>query len=201
MRRARDQGWRWFARDRVALACALVVLVGGAVAIGVGSAHDHAQVAQSQATVAQVVTERNVVAARSLTLAGQVKQACSRGGTTAAELGVACQQAAQVVATPVPGPRGTQGPAGPRGEPGTAGAAGPPGQTGPAGPQGPAGPPGQDGKPGRNGVPPVDWTISNADGSTTTCTRVHDFRPAQPRYTCATTNTAPTTAAPPTAGG
>lgn len=198
MRRAPSQGRRWHALDRTALGCALIVLVGGAVAIGIGSARDHAQVAQSQATVAQVVTERNVVAARSLTLAEQVKQACGRGGAAAVELGMACQQAAQVVATPVPGPRGITGPAGPRGEPGPTG---PAGQTGSAGPVGPQGPPGNDGKPGHNGVPPVDWTISNADGSTTTCTRVRDFRPAQPRYTCATANTPPATTVPPTAGG
>ena len=105
------------------------------------------------------------------------------------------------------GPAGSAGPPGPSGPPGGSGPSGPPGapgtgEPGPAGPQGPEGaqglsgaqgPPGPagadgaagaDGRPGADGQPPAGWTTTYPDGSSDVCTRVPDFNPATPQYTC-----------------
>lgn len=182
----------WIRRDRSAQIAAVVMLGAGTVVTCVTLNQDrHDRDVAASATVAQVVHERDVATTRALSLAEQVRTACLAGGSTAAELGNACQQASLVVATPGPrGLAGMPGPPGATGPPGITGPTGPPGRDGkdgPAGPQGPA---------GRPGAPPVDWTISNADGSTTICQRVHDFRPVQPRYSCATSNTAPVSVTP-----
>lgn len=96
----------------------------------------------------------NDSAQQATSLAQQVAQACARGGDVAAQLGPACQQAAQVQSA-IPGPQGLSGPPGP---PGPKGDKGDPGAsvTGPPGPPGPAGsavtgPAGADGKPGTDG--------------------------------------------------
>jgi hypothetical protein len=176
----------WIVRDRSAQVAALIMLVIGGLVTVVGmSQQRQQQAADNGVTVAQVVHERDTAVATSVDLAQQVQAACLAGEQTAAELGNVCHTADQVAAAPIPGPRGT---------PGMPGPAGPPGAPGVVGPAGAAGPPGKDGKDGRNGAPPVDWTVSNSDGSTTTCTRVRNFQPAQPRYACATTNNAPTSA-------
>ncbi|HEY3482522.1 MAG TPA: hypothetical protein VGL02_26830 [Streptomyces sp.] len=76
--------------------------------------------------------------------------------------------------------------------------------------RGPAGARGQDGQTptcvsepsecrGADGQPPAGWTTTYPDGSTGTCTRVSDFDPANPRYTC--TRSAPPTNNPPPLGG
>jgi hypothetical protein len=159
------------------------MLVAGAFVTGTEITQGRHQLeATSSVKVAQAVRERDVMAARSVSLAEEVQAACMTGGQAAAELNRACTKAAQVVATPIPGPRGTPGGQGPPGVTGP---------QGPIGPEGPQGPVGADGKDGRNGAPPVDWTVSNSDGSTTLCTRVPAFRPAAPRYTCATSSAAP----------
>jgi hypothetical protein len=182
----------WVVRDRSAQVAALVMLVVGGLVTVVGmSQQRQQQAADNGVTIAQVVHERDTAVATSVSLAQQVQAACLAGEQTTAELGTVCHAADQVAATPIPGPRGI---------PGAAGPTGPPGAVGPPGPTGPAGQDGKDGKDGRNGAPPVDWTVSNSNGSTTTCTRVHDFRPAQPRYTCTTVNNAPTPAPTTSAG-
>jgi hypothetical protein len=96
-----------------------------------------------------------------------------------------------------PGPSGPSGPPGPSGasgepgmngvgiagapgSPGAPGASGAAGQAGPPGSPGPAGSPGKD---GTNGQPPYSWTF-NYGGNDYTCTRVSDFDPQNPRYTC-----------------
>jgi hypothetical protein len=179
----------WVVRDRSAQIAALIMLViGGLVTVLAISQQQQQQAADNGVTVAQVAHERDTAVATSINLAQQVQAACAAGEQVAAELSTACHAADQVAATPIPGPRGVPG------APGPAGPAGTPGAPGTVGPPGPTGPAGKDGKDGRNGSPPVDWTVSNSDGSTTTCTRVHDFRPAQPRYTCVTADKAPTPA-------
>lgn len=169
-----------------------MLVIGGLVtALGM-SQQQQQQAADNNVTVARVVHERDTAVATSVGLAQQVQAACTAGEQTAAELGTVCHTADQVAATPIPGPRGVPGapgPTGPAGAPGAPGTVGPPGSTGPSG---------RDGRDGRNGAPPVDWTVSNSDGSATTCTRVHDFQPAQPRYTCVTANKAPTPTSAPT---
>ncbi|HEV2778537.1 MAG TPA: hypothetical protein VGX25_03980 [Actinophytocola sp.] len=113
-------------------------------------------------------TDEKTVAQRDAkSLADQVAEACAKGGSTALELGAACQKAAEVQ-TAIPGPpgepgqAGASGPAGPRGAPGPPGPIGPkgdPGERGPPGapgtdgPAGPAGPPGEAGPPGPQGEP------------------------------------------------
>jgi len=94
-----------------------------------------------------------------------------------------------------PGPSGASGGRGAAGKSGTAGASGrdgaqgpqgPPGPTGVAGPPGPSGAAGQDGQDGRDGQdgqPPTSWTFS-VGTQQWTCTRVGDFDPAAPRYSC-----------------
>lgn len=111
-----------------------------------------------------------------------------------------------------PGSSGQPGPAGPEGAPGPSGAPGSPGPvstvpgptgapgvrgadstvSGPPGVPGPSGAPGKDGAAGAPGVsgqngaagqPPVSWTFTS--GKTTyTCSRVPNFDPANPQYTC-----------------
>jgi hypothetical protein len=173
----------WVIRDRSAQVAVLIMLiVGGLVTVVEISQQRQQQATDNGVTVAQVARERDTAVATSVGLAQQVQAACLAGEQPAAELGNVCYTADQVAAVPIPGPRGTPGMPGPAGTPGAPGTVGPPGPTGPAG------------KDGRNGAPPVSWTVSNSDGSTTTCTQVHDFRPSQPRYTCATANDAPTPA-------
>lgn len=175
----------WVVRDRSAQVAALIMLViGGLVTVVMMSQQHQQQTADNGVIVAQVVHERDTAVATSVGLAQQVQAACLAGERAATELGNACHAADQVAATPIPGPRGTPGPAGPPGAPGAPGTVGPPGPTGPAG------------KDGRNGAPPVDWTVSNSDGSATLCTRVRNFSPTSPRYTCATTQVAPTSTTP-----
>jgi hypothetical protein len=140
-----------------------------------------------------------------------VRQACSAGGTTATELASACESANQVVATPIPGPRGIPGTPGSVGPRGPAGPAGPPGLNGKDGAPGVNGTPGKPGTDGRDGAPPAGWVVSNADGSAIACTRVANFHPTAPRYICGDpaaaprpktrTAPAPTTSAAPTPGG
>lgn len=185
----------WLVRDRTAQVAVVIMLVLGTGATLSEIRKDHQERDHAaNITVAQVVRERDVATAERLSLAEEVRAACTAGGPAAAELNGTCQRAEQVVATPIAGPRGVPGAPG---EPGAAGPAGPQGARGEVGPPGPVGQNGKDGKDGRVGQPPVSWTVSNPDGSTTTCVRVADFRPAQPRYTC--TSNAPAPAAPPAA--
>lgn len=89
--------------------------------------------------------------------------------------------------TPSPGPTG---PAGPSGAPGADSTI--PGPTGPPGPAGQdaTGAPGQDGTDGQDGSPPAEWTYTDEDGNEHRCTRVDDFDPDNPRYSCTQTSTA-----------
>jgi hypothetical protein len=108
-----------------------------------------------------------------------------------------------------PGARGAHGPSGApeaAGADGQNGAQGPQGVPGPSGPPGPSGAAGkdgtngQDGRDGTNGQdgqPPVSWTFT--DGvQTWTCTRVDDFDPAAPSYSCSPQPIIPTDTESPT---
>lgn len=78
----------------VALVLALVALGGVAwLVYGQVDARDEANTATS---------ERDRAAGAAKSLADQVADACAKGGPAAAELGRACEQAAQVQATPAP---------------------------------------------------------------------------------------------------
>ncbi|GAB3154307.1 hypothetical protein GCM10027258_57970 [Amycolatopsis stemonae] len=78
----------------VALVLALVALGGvGWLVYGQVDARDAASTA---------TTERDQAAGAAKSLADQVADACAKGGPAAAELGRACEQAAQVQATPAP---------------------------------------------------------------------------------------------------
>lgn len=122
-----------------------------------------------------------------LTLAEQVRQACSRGGETARQLGPACADASAVVSAPPP--QGLRGPRGPAGVSGIS-IQGPPGRVGkrgPSGPPGPSGVDGADGAVGTAGTPgqaPAAWTFTAPDGTAYTCTRAESFDPDAPHYEC-----------------
>lgn len=122
-------------------------------------------------------------------LADQVAEACAKGGTTAAELGAACQKAAEVQREPAPtpprdgepGPRGPQGPSGFDGSPGSTGPTGPPGPPGAEGPAGPAGAAGAAGEPGPPGAQgePGPQGPAGADGAPgPACPPGYEPRPA-----------------------
>jgi Collagen triple helix repeat (20 copies) len=184
----------WLRKDRPAQVAAVLMLGLGAFAtVHDVSSDKHAQEAQASQVVAEVVTEKNVVAQRGLSLAEQVRAACLAGGASFAELQRqgACGAADRVVASPGVGPRGApglSGAPGAQGSPGPAGSVGKDGTSGPVGPPGIDGKNGKDGKDGKNGTdgqPPSSWVIVNSDGSTIVCSRVKDFNPAAPRYTCA----------------
>ena len=183
----------WITRDRPAQVAVMVMLVLGAGATLSGIRQDqHDRDQATSITVSTVARERDVAVADQRSLAEEVHAACTAGGAAAAGLSGACQRAAQVVTNPIPGLRGIPGKTGPTGPQGERG------ERGEVGPPGPAGQVGQDGKDGRNGAPPVEWSISNSDHSTTTCVRVRDFRPAQPRYTCTTSSPPQPVQPPPT---
>lgn len=133
--------------------------------------------------------DANTAAQEATSLAGQVADACARGGDIAAQLGPACQQATRVQQAS-PGPPGAEGPPGPpgqkgdKGEPGV-GATGPPGPpgpaiTGPPGPPGPAitGPPGADGKDGVDGKDGKDGADGNDGAPGPACPDGYEQRPA-----------------------
>lgn len=182
-------------QDTPARVIGLLVLVAIAILIPIKTT------AKDQ-TVERVVTERDVVAAAALPLADQVRRACEAGGLGSSELRVqgACSNATHVTTLTKsivgpqgpqglpgpPGPEGTPGPPGPTGPPGES-VTGPPGPTGEQGPQGDKGDKGPQGADGTDGQPPAGWLITNADGSTTACSRAEHFDPTAPRYTCATT--------------
>lgn len=88
-------------------------------------------------------------------LAGQVAEACSKGGDVARQLGPLCEKANQLKDTPVPsaGPAGVQGLTGPEGSTGATGQTGP---SGPSGSPGADGTPGPIGEPGQAGTPGQD---------------------------------------------
>jgi hypothetical protein len=175
----------WITKDRTARWATLLMLTLGAAATisGVRSDTDAQQV-----TISRVVTERDATAAQGLSLAEQVRAACANGGPTAAQLGDACRSAEHVAHHPVVGPAGRPGTTGAQGLPGATGPEGPPGPSGAAGSpgrDGEDGKAGRDGKDGHPGEPPAGWIVTNADGTTQTCTRVPNFDPSAPRYTCA----------------
>lgn len=100
-----------------------------------------------------------VTTSNTLTLAEQVKQACSTGQLVIDDQNL-CSKAEQIAAAPaelVPGP---PGPAGADGRDGVNGA---PGEPGPAGAPGPEGPPGPAGADGTQGLPGINGT-DGADG-------------------------------------
>lgn len=135
----------------IGLTGVLAVLAGMAVTLAAGRTQD----------------QRDAAVAESLSLAEQVRSACASGGSGAAELAEvgACRHAAQVAATPIPGPPVATGP---RGVPGERGSAGPPGPSGPPdasgepGPPGSSGPPGSPGEPGAPGPPGQDGNDGSA---------------------------------------
>jgi Collagen triple helix repeat (20 copies) len=189
----------WMRKDRTAQVATVLMLGLGAFAtIFEVSSDKHDLEAQKTQAVTAVVTEKNVVAQRGLSLAEQVQAACLASGPSSEELQRqgACGAADRVVASPGIGPRGAPGQPGLPGESGSQGPVGPSGPAGKDGAVGPSGPPGadgadgksgKDGKDGKNGTdgqPPSGWVVSNADGSTITCVRAKDFSPATPRYTC-----------------
>lgn len=110
---------------------------------------------------ASVAQRSEVLASNTVTLAEQVKQACSTGQLVIDDRNL-CEKANQIAAAPaelVPGPPGPQGADGKDGEPGPRGPAGAdgadstvPGPGGPPGPQGETGPGGPSGPPGATGA-------------------------------------------------
>lgn len=154
-------------------------------------------------------------AAQAVSLADQIAAECAAHRLT----GPVCQQAAEVQATPIPGPagapgspgqpgvmgpRGLPGAIGPEGKPGPPGATGPPGESiqGPPGEsvQGQPGANGADGRPGQNGAngrdgvdgsPAQGYTAHHADGSVEHCTRRGDSPPTAPVYDCVYTTPPP----------
>lgn len=163
----------------------------------------------SQFEANQATEEKVAVQQQAKSLAEQVAEACAKGGQAAAELGAACQQAAEVqqAAAAAPGPPGELGPRGPKGDKGDPGADGqsppcladPPhcqgadgqdgvpgsaGVPGPAGPQGEPGPAGVDGQDGAPGHPPAGWTWVDGDGRQQSCTRDPGSPGSAPTYTC-----------------
>lgn len=99
-------------------------------------------------TVAAIIRQNQTesVANSGQDLASEVQAACAKGGDVARQLGKLCQQAADLKATPPPGPSGERGPIGP------VGPSGPKGDKGDAIP-GPSGVPGQPGTKGETGTP------------------------------------------------
>jgi collagen triple helix repeat protein len=196
----------WIRKDRTAQIAAVLMLGLGAFAtIQSISSDKHDQETQKTQAVTAVVTEKNVMAQRSLSLAEQVRSACLAGGSSSEELQRqgACGAADRVVSSPGIGPRGAAGipggpgPAGPEGKDGATGPSGPPGLDGKDGKNGKDG---KDGRNGKDGQPPSGWVVSNFDGSTITCARVKDFNASIPRYTCIG-NPAPTSEIPVRPGG
>lgn len=96
-------------------------------------------------TVAAIIRQNQTesVANSGQDLASEVQAACAKGGDVARQLGKLCQQAADLKATPPPGPSGERGPIGPSGPKGDKGDAIP----------GPSGVPGQPGTKGETGTP------------------------------------------------
>lgn len=99
--------------------------------------------------------EADAKAAQGEDFATQVQAECAKGGDLARKLGLLCQQAADVKASPSPqpgdrGPKGDKGDTGPTGV-GIPGPVGPRGELGPVGPKGDTGAPGSDGKDGSQG--------------------------------------------------
>jgi hypothetical protein len=148
-----------------------------AVAVILGSIIFTLTLAQQKAQINKAVGQANTVADRVLALCHQPD--------TAQKLISAdpdlCPTAASVKASPVisnpdslVGAPGPPGPIGPRGVPGSGGTPGVPGQS-ITGPPGPA---------GANGQPPAGWTVQEADGSSTSCSRGLGFDPSRPLYTC-----------------
>lgn len=86
-----------------------------------------------------------------------------------------------VGATGSTGSTGLTGAPGSNGVNGSNGADGPPGPPGPPGQDGANGAPGQDGS---NGQPPFGWTYTDALGFEHSCSRVSNFDPSSPQYTC-----------------
>lgn len=160
---------------------------------------------RNSADVSQRADETQVAltntAAQASSLADQIGAECRAGRLT----GAVCDQAATVLADPVPGPRGPQGlpgqdgadsivpgPQGPQGLAGEDGADSTiPGPEGPAGadsdvpgPEGPMGPAGPQGAPGS---PATSYTQSYPDGSVFTCTRTAEGPDTSPTYACSMT--------------
>lgn len=99
-----------------------------------------------------------VLASNTITLAEQVKQACSTGQLVVDDRNL-CEKANQIAAAPaelVPGPPGPAGADGRDGVDGVDGEPGPPGPGGPPGPQGDTGAAGSDGANGSDGLNGVD---------------------------------------------
>lgn len=200
----------------------LLALVGvAAVVAGVFLTRGAGQV-EEQAETATV--QRDAAAEQAQNLAERVVTACTSGGEAARQLqqvGV-CQQAAEVRADPIPGPRGPAGapgepgppgesipgptgPPGPPGEsiPGPTGPPGPPGDDGdsvtgppgPAGPQGEPGPAGPQGEPGEDAAPPAAYRMT-LEGKDYLCTR-EGGTDASPTYSCTVEQQPTTTPTPP----
>lgn len=122
---------------------------------------------------ASVAQRSEVLASNTVTLAEQVKQACSTGQLVIDDRNL-CEKANQIAAAPaelVPGPPGPQGADGKDGEPGPRGPAGAdgadstvPGPGGPPGPQGETGPGGPSGPPGATGAQGPAGDDSNVPG-------------------------------------
>lgn len=122
---------------------------------------------------ASVAQRSEVLASNTVTLAEQVKQACSTGQLVIDDRNL-CEKANQIAAAPaelVPGPPGPQGADGKDGEPGPRGPAGAdgadstvPGPGGPPGPQGETGPGGPSGATGATGAQGPAGADSTAPG-------------------------------------
>lgn len=118
-----------------------------------------ARAGRAETDQAVAVEQRDATASQAVDLGVLIAGAC-RTGEIPAQYLAACQQAAQVIAEPVPGApgltgrpgdQGAQGDPGIQGIPGSAGAPGEPGTPGPSGPAGPQGEPGPAGPQGEPG--------------------------------------------------
>lgn len=198
----RDDGVpRWLPWLIAVLAVALAVV---GLLLGRGQADTQTENAGLTADNGILEQQRNATAEQATTLADQVVAACAVGGDTAEELQQvgACQQAAQVQATPIVGPQGPPGPpgasiVGPRGpqglqgDPGVPGAAGIPGVAGQPGMDGadgsdgatgPAGPPGEQGP---AGAPVTSFSFTDGEGVRQICARTPNSPDDSPTYDCA----------------
>lgn len=172
---------------------AVVLAVGGLI-LGRGQADTATQNAALTGDNTLLEQQRNATADQATTLADQVTAACAAGGETADRLRQvgACQQAAQVQASPIVGPMGPPGPPGesvvgprgPQGLPGEPGAVGIPGVAGPAGDPGPTGPTGPPGPAGPRGAPVSAFRFTDGSGAVQTCTRTPGSPDDNPTYDC-----------------
>lgn len=196
---------------KYAIAILGLILLGGLLTVGIqANLRADSESARASATQAEKV-DLAEDASEALCRAGDIKvyeaALCERLETAAAEP-IPGEQGPRGAQGP-PGPPGedgrdgSDGKQGPSGKDGTDGIdgldgtngsdgldgkQGPPGPIGPAGPPGTPGEDGSDGSDGAPGEPPVSWTQPDPEnGGSYHCTRVEEFNPDAPKYTCSYT--------------